>query len=73
MISIIELQKGENRFGEDRLQREIIDYFYRIINLILYFWRCFISMDNKIEIHEFSTGIEVKGTQTNWESWGLTG
>ena len=30
-------------------------------------------MENKIKIHEFSTGIEVKGTQTNWESVGFTG
>jgi len=30
-------------------------------------------MENKIEIHEFSTGIEVKGTPTAWESRGFTG
>ena len=30
-------------------------------------------MDNKIEIHEFSTGIEVKETPNNWESGGFTG
>ncbi|MCL2930293.1 MAG: hypothetical protein MGG37_20775 [Trichodesmium sp. MAG_R01] len=31
------------------------------------------SMENKIDIHEFSTGIEVKGTATAWESGGFTG
>ncbi|MBS9770660.1 MAG: hypothetical protein J7F05_09315 [Trichodesmium erythraeum GBRTRLIN201] len=30
-------------------------------------------MENKIYIHEFSTGIEVKGTATAWESGGFTG
>jgi len=30
-------------------------------------------MENKIEIHEFSTGIEVKGTPKAWESGGFTG
>ena len=28
---------------------------------------------SRIEIHEFSTGIEVKGTPTAWESGGFTG
>ena len=31
------------------------------------------SMENKIDIHEFSTGIEVKGTANAWESGGFTG
>ena len=31
------------------------------------------SMENKIDIHEFSTGIEVKGTPKAWESGGFTG
>jgi hypothetical protein len=30
-------------------------------------------MQNKIDIHEFSTGIEVKGTPKAWESGGFTG
>ncbi|NET30025.1 hypothetical protein [Okeania sp. SIO1I7] len=30
-------------------------------------------MQNKIDIHEFSTGIEVKGTPNGWESGGFTG
>ncbi|MDY7008301.1 MAG: hypothetical protein SWX82_31340 [Cyanobacteriota bacterium] len=30
-------------------------------------------MPNKIDIHEFSTGIEVKGTPNGWESGGFTG
>ena len=31
------------------------------------------NTQKKIEIHEFSTGIEVKGTSTAWESGGFTG
>lgn len=30
-------------------------------------------MDNKIEIYEFSIGIEVKGIQINWELGGFIG
>ncbi|NEO54805.1 MAG: hypothetical protein F6K54_17990 [Okeania sp. SIO3B5] len=30
------------------------------------------SMQNKIDIHEFSTGIEIKGTPSGWESGGYT-